>query len=587
MTSRRLRIDLALHRRLLAQARPQWPAIGALFLLGLLSAPLSLLRPLPLTIAVDSVLGSEPLPAPLARALPFADSDAGVLLGVAVLLLLIALLHQLQDLGSDLLGTVAGERLVLRFRARLFGHLQRLSFAYHDARGVTDSIYRVWYDAPAIQWIAVHGVTPFVTSAITVLAMLYVTARIDPALALVAAGVTPLLALVTRLSRRRLHRRWQEAKELEESALSVVQEALGALRVVKAFGQEERETGRFVRRSGESVRAHVRVALVKQGMQLLVALILASGTAAVLFLGIRHVEAGVLTLGELLLVMGYLAQLYAPLQTISRSVTTLQSSVVSAERAFSLLDQVEDVPDRGGAAPLHRARGAVCFRNVSFGYEPGHPLLRGVTFTVEAGRRIAVVGRTGAGKTTLVSLLPRFYDPTGGAILLDGVDLRAYRLADLRRQFAIVPQETVLFSTSVAENIAYARAGAGEGAIRAAAEAANAHDFIAALPEGYATRVGERGMRLSGGERQRISLARAFLKDAPLLILDEATSSVDTETESAILEALDRLMRGRTVFVVAHRHATLETCDGRLELDGGRIVPASEAVTDETLARAR
>jgi ATP-binding cassette subfamily B protein len=279
-----------------------------------------------------------------------------------------------------------------------------------------------------------------------------------------------------------------------------------------------------------------------------------------------------MTLGSLLLVMAYLGQLYGPLKTIGQKAGGLQGYLASAERIFSVLDRITDVPERPNARPLARAGGAVAFRHVSFGYDGGHAVLHDVSFDIPAGTRLGIAGRTGTGKTTIVSLLSRFYDPWSGQILLDGTDLRDYKLADLRNQFAIVLQDPVLFSTTIAENIAYARPDASEEEIVWAATLANAHDFIVNLPEGYQSRVGERGMRLSGGERQRISLARAFLKDAPILVLDEPTSSVDLKTESAIIEAIERLMHGRTVLMIAHRTSTLESCDLRLELENGRVV---------------
>jgi ATP-binding cassette subfamily B protein len=296
------------------------------------------------------------------------------------------------------------------------------------------------------------------------------------------------------------------------------------------------------------------------------------GTAAALFLGVHHVQSGVLSLGELLMVMAYLGMLYEPLQTLSKKVIDVQSGLASAERAFALLDQVPEVAEVPHARPLARARGAIEMRGVSFGYGEGQEVLCGVSFVVEPGARVGMQGVTGSGKTTLVSLLTRFYDPTSGAILLDGMDIREYRLRDLRNQFSIVLQEPVLFSTSIADNIAYARPGARSRDVIAAADAANAHEFIRELPDGYDTVVGERGMRLSGGERQRIALARAFLKDAPILILDEPTSSVDTKTETAIMEASERLMQGRTSLMIAHRLSTLEHCDARFEIEYGKLL---------------
>jgi len=283
-----------------------------------------------------------------------------------------------------------------------------------------------------------------------------------------------------------------------------------------------------------------------------------------------------MTLGDLILVMGYLSQLYQPLKTMAKKAGTLQAHLASAERVFALLDEPLEAPERPNARPLRRARGAVEFRGVSFAYEPDRPVVHDVSFAVEPGTTVGIAGVTGAGKSTLMGLLTRFYDPVAGEIVLDGVDLRDFRLADLRRQFGIVLQEPVLFSTSIGENIAYGGPGARGEEIEAAAKAANVHDFIAGLPEGYDTEVGERGVRLSGGERQRISLARAFLKDAAILILDEPTSSVDTRTEAEIIDAMQRLMADRTSFMIAHRLSTLEICDARIEVEGGRVVTAAD-----------
>jgi ATP-binding cassette subfamily B protein len=281
-----------------------------------------------------------------------------------------------------------------------------------------------------------------------------------------------------------------------------------------------------------------------------------------------------MTVGQLLLVMAYIAQLYAPMKTISSQIGQMQSSMAGAERSFSLLEELPDVADSPHGRHLTRARGEIEFRDVSFEYASDRPTLHRINFHVSPGARVGISGTTGAGKTTLVSLLTRFYDPTSGQILIDGVDCREYRLSELRNQFAIVLQESVLFSSSVAENIAYAKPGASEAEIIDAAKAANAHDFIMSLPNGYDTLVGQRGGRLSGGERQRISLARAFLKDAPILVLDEPTSAVDVKTETAIMDAMEKLMHGRTTFMIAHRLSTLENCDVRLHLELGKLVAA-------------
>lgn len=566
---------LSVYRRVLRQARPYWRHILGLLVLSLLSTPLSLLSPLPVAIAVDSVLGDRPVPGFLDAVLPpAATSSPDAILVVAVaLVVFIALVQRLRSLVKGVLKTYTGQRLLLDVRAQLLTQAQQLSLAYHDRAGSTDATYRIHHDASAIKTIATGGIIPFVSSTVQVVAMLVVTARIDAQLAAVAFVVAPALLLVLRVNVGRLRGGWHGVKTLDSAIMSGIQEVLGGLRVVKAFGREEHERHRYLQRGEQKVRARTRLALVENGLSMLIGLIVAGGTATVLLIGVDHVRAGQLSLGSLLLVLSYLAQLYGPLESMSTRIGDVQSALVGAERAFALLDQPSDVCERPHARPLRRASGAVTFQGVSFAYGDDPPVLDDVSFRVLPGRRMGIVGATGAGKTTLVSLLGRFYDPGTGRILLDGVDLRDYRLADLRRQFAMVLQEPVLFSASIAENIAYARPGATHAEVMAAAKTAAAHEFTSHLPDGYDTIVGERGQRLSGGERQRISLARAFLKDAPILILDEPTSAVDSGTEAQIMAATDQLMRGRTTFLITHRASTLTHCDEWVEIDAGRLRP--------------
>jgi ATP-binding cassette subfamily B protein len=534
-----------------------------------LSTPLALLGPVPLKIAVDSVLGTDPVPAILKPIVPAGaqDSTSSLLVFAAVLVVVIALLAQIHSMATSLLRSYTAEKIVLEFRARLFRHAQRLSLAYHDRIGTSDSIYRIQYDTNSLQYVAIDGIIPFVTAALTLVGMFWVSASLDLQLALVAVAVAPLLGLYTAVYRKRVRPRYKQLKRIESSGLSVIQEVLTSLRVVKAFGSEEREQERFVRQHEKGLVARLKLLLAEGGLSTLTGVTTAAATAGVLFLGVRHVQTGVLTLGNLLLVMAYLGQLHAPIKTIGKKAASLQNHLASAERALVLLDRVPDVVDRPNAKPIKRAKGDISFCNVSFGYSDGPMILDGISFRVEAGTGLGVAGRTGVGKSTLVSLATRFYDPDSGAVLLDGRDLRDYRLADLREQYAIVLQESVLFSTTIAENIAYARPGARFEEIEAAAKAANAHDFIMELENGYDSHVGERGLSLSGGERQRIALARAFLKDAPILILDEPTSSVDMGTEALIMEAMNRLMVGRTTIMIAHRLSTLSGSDQLLLLD--------------------
>ena len=555
--------------------------------MGMLATPLMLLAPLPLKIAVDSVVGSSPLPGFMEPLTPdwLSDSTIRLLFLAAGLQVLVVLLSQLHELVGHVLRARAGEGLMLDFRAALFRHVQRLSLLFHDTRGMGDLLYRIQYDAPAIRDITINSVISMLSATVMLVATLVVILSLDWQLALVALIVCPFLFVFARTYNLRVRSRYRDVRGMESSALQIVQEVLTAFRVVKAFGREDRELDRFVGQSQLGVRARIRLSFGEGLFGLLVNMTTAIGTAAVLFIGIRNVQAGVLSLGELLMVLAYLTQLYNPLRTISRQVANLQSSLASAERAFQLLDEVPDVTDKLGARPLKRTEGELRFSGVSFAYGENPPVIDDLSFCISPGTRLGIEGRTGAGKSTLVSLASRFYDPGKGSILLDGVDLRDYKLADLRNQMAIVLQEPILFSTSIAENIGYGRPGAQLPEIIEAAQLANIHEFIAGLPSGYETAVGERGMMLSGGERQRIALARAFLKDAPILILDEPTSSVDMTTEAGIMEAMERLMAGRTTLMIAHRLSTLDICDARIELEHGRIISGSgEVELDRSLS---
>jgi ATP-binding cassette, subfamily B, bacterial len=566
--------DRSIYSRLLIEAKPYWLAMAGYFLLTLLEIPLALLLPLPIKIEVDSVLGSHPLPSFLAPLIPAgsAHSITFLLIFPAVLLIAIALLTQLQALTTMVLYTYIGEKLVLRFRAKLFLHMERLSLSYHDRRSSSESVYRLQNDASALSSVVLDGLVPFTTATLTVIAILYVTARIDWQLVLIAIGVSVVLIWATYWYAGRLRESWHRAKEMDSSAMSLVQEVLGSLRVVKAFRGEAWEQQRFVLQSGKGVWLRIAVSYRAGIFKLIVGLTIAAGMALALFFGGLHVRSNRITIGDLVMVMAYLAQLYIPLSMTTNKIGALQTALAGVERAFSVLGEPAEVIERPNARPLTRAEGGVIFRHVSFAHRDDHLVLKDVSFEVPAGSSVGIVGKTGAGKTTLVSLLTRFYDPTKGHVLLDGLDIREYKLADLRSQFGLVPQDPILFSRTIAENIAYASAEAGKNDIIEAAKAANAHDFIMKLPEDYQTVIGERGASLSGGERQRVALARAFLKNAPILILDEPTSSIDLKTEASIMEATQRLIRSRTAFIIAHRVSTLENCDVLLTIEHGKVV---------------
>ncbi len=574
----------SVYRRILAQARPCWPHIGGILALSILGAPLALLLPLPLKIVVDSAIGGQPLPPWLRTAVP-ARLESSPLLIAAGLLLGVGIIMQLQGLASWLLQTWTGEKLVHDFRARLFWQAQRLSLSFHETTGSSDTAYRIQHDAPAIQYVMVQGFIPFATALISFSAMLMVTARLDWQLALVAVALSPVLVVLAHRSSLRVHERWHAVKSLDSSAMAVLDEVLTSMRLVKAFGREKSEDERFQRRSNERMRGQVRLAGIQAGYHTVIAFLITVATAAALVLGVRHVRAGILTLGDLLLVMSYMAQLYEPLRTVSSKITELQAWSVSLERALKLFDEPPEVLEAPHARSLRGACGELVFERVSFTYPNGRSVLRDVSFAIPAGMRVGIVGRTGSGKSTLAALMTRFYDVTGGRILLDGVDIREYRLADLRNQFAIVLQDPVLFSTTIADNIAITRPNATLEEIETAARAADIHRFVERLPDGYLTEVGDRGTRLSGGQRQRISLARAFLKDAPILILDEPTSSVDLQTEAEMMYGTDELLSGRTSFMIAHRLSTLRSCDMLLVLKDGTVEMAERGQFEAELVR--
>ena len=562
--------------RTLGECRSCWPHLAGIGFLSLLSLPLTLLYPLPLKIVLDSVLGSLPLPAWTPWIWSLASLHRTALAFAIFLLVAVAVVVNLQGLLSWWLQTYTGEKLVWDFRAHLLNHVQRLPLVFHDHYGSTDSVYRIQHDAASIQYVTIQGLVPLLTSFFTLVGMILVTARMDRELALVALLITPVLFLLSLGCSRIVRRRSQMIKGLDSSAMAVIQEVIGSIRVVKAFGGEGREHARFVRRSGERMAEQVRLALRQALFNVLIGLTIAGGTASTLYIGVHHVRAGRLTVGSLIMIMAYVAQVYQPLQTLSTKSTELQTWLASLERAFSLLDQEPEIAEDHHAVPLVRAQGEFEFRHVSFHYEGSSRGLEQISFRIPAGARVGIVGTTGAGKTTLLNLLMRFYDPSEGVVLLDGMDIRKYRIRDLRRQFGVVLQEPVLFAASIAENIAYGKPDASDEEIITAAKNAASDDFIRSLPEGYETPAGERGARISGGERQRISLARAFLRDSPILILDEPTSSVDVHTEAAILEATERLMEGRTTFMIAHRLHTLKSCDLILVLEHGRLIEVRE-----------
>ncbi|HLH29996.1 MAG TPA: ABC transporter ATP-binding protein, partial [Terriglobia bacterium] len=352
----------------------------------------------------------------------------------------------------------------------------------------------------------------------------------------------------------------------------IIEQTLSAIPVVQAYATEERNERNFRAATAATLKAVLSSTRVQFRFKVLTGMATTLGTAAILWIGAEHVLEGTLTIGSILVFLSYLGSLYAPIESLMYTGSTIQGASGSAARVMEVMDTEPEVRERGGAIRLQRVHGHVRFKAVSFGYEPSRPVLHDISFEALPGETIAIVGSTGAGKSTLVSLLPRFYDPSGGSVTIDEYDLRDVTINSLRQQIAIVLQESFLFPISIAENIAYGRPNATIEEIMDAARAANAHQFIERLPEGYETMIGERGATLSGGERQRIAIARALLKNAPILILDEPTSALDTETEHMLLQALERLMQGRTTFIIAHRLSTIRNADRIVVLDNGHII---------------
>lgn len=550
-------------------------------LLIVLSAGVGLLAPWPVEILVDSVLGDRPLPQYLSKVLgPLVNDRSSLLIVVALASLGVALLYNGLTVADSYVNTKINQNMVLDMRGDLFQHAQRLSLAFHDQRRTGGLIYAINSQADAAARV-VAVIPPLVQSVLTLVGIFFITLKIDRQLTLLAITVVPFLYYAVAYYVKHIQVRIVEVKGMEGESLSIIHEAISMLRVIVAFGRQDHEYRRFHTQGQQAVDARVKLTVRQTAFSLSVNTTTAVGTSLVLGFGAYNVLQGRLTTGELLVVLTYVAMVYTPLESISATIGSLQDSFVSLRIAFDLLDTEPEIKDEPDAIALQRIEGNVRFDNVHFSYKGRKDTLRNVSFEAQPGQCVAIVGPTGAGKTTLISLIPRFYDPSEGRILLDGTDIRRMKLASLREQISIVLQEPLLFSDTIANNIRYGRLDASMDDIIAAAKDANAHDFIMRLPKKYDTRLGERGAQLSGGERQRISVARAFLKDSPILILDEPTSSIDSKTESVILEALERLMAGRTTFMVAHRLSTIRGADKILVMQQGQLV--EQGTHDELL----
>ena len=552
--------------------RPYWVWTVIVVAALLTETAMTLASPWPLKIVLDSVLDARPIPSSWLW-LTGASPDRMTLLNIAAIATVAIALLQAGSAYLAAYYTVSiGQWIAHDLRQSVYGHLQRLSMAYHDRQQTGPLISTITDDINAVQDFVSTSLLDLVIDTLTVVGMLAVMFALNWRFTLVAMAVTPLLALFVVRLRGSVRAATHDVRRRQSEIVAIVQEGLGAIRVVKAFAQGAFERQRLEAKSRESVEAALHARRVRSLLGPVVTGLTAIGTALVLWFGAREVLAGAMTAGALVIFLTYLGRLFRPIQAVARASTNIAAATVGLERVRTVLDADDRLPRAASPRRIDRVSGRVEFRGVTFGYLPDRPVLRDVSFIAEPGQLIGLVGRSGSGKSSLVSLIPRFYDPWSGTVAIDGADIREFSVRSLRRQIGFVLQETQLFHAPVWQNIAYGRLDASRDEIVAAAELAQAHAFIEALPEGYDTIVGQGGVRLSGGERQRVGIARAMVRDAPILILDEPTSGLDTEAEHLVFEALARLRAGRTSFVIAHRLATIRRADTILVLDAGRIV---------------
>jgi len=563
------------------------PYQGRLALMALIAATeiaLGVLAPWPLKLVIDNVLGTQPMP-------PTIAAMSHVLIGdsKAELLFVVVIGGLLLQLGSQVVSTIntqvqvdTGQRMVYTLRARLLAHLQALALRHHISTRTADSVYRLEADAYCVHDLVMSGVFPLLTSVATLTVMFVILLRLDSSLALLSLAVIPFLYACLRYYSKRMIDRAERVKELESKLVERLYEILSSIKVVKGFAREPHELQSFKSAGHETMSARLRFTWQESLFTLVVTAITLTGTALVLAIGGLHVLRGELSIGHLLVVTAYLAAVYGPLSSIAHTTGSLQNAIASARRVREIFSHTPEILDSPNAIDATSIKGDIRFENVSFSYTDDRQILREISFSASPGEMVALVGLTGAGKSTLASLIPRFFEPTSGRVLIDGVDVSTYRLRSLRERIALVLQDAMLFGGTVADNIRYGRLDATDDDVEQAARAAHAHDFIMRLPKGYDTPLAEAGGSLSGGERQRLGIARALLKDAPILILDEPTSSLDALSEEAVFSALGRLRQGRTTVVIAHRLSTIRDANRILVLHEGRI--AAQGTHQELLA---
>ena len=556
----------------------QEPAgFAAIVVLTLVGVGLAALMPWPLKFIVDYLLRNEPVPEQFDRlGFIFEMSVTGALIVLVGATLFFFAGSRVISIARAYIERGVGDRMMYALAADIFGHSQRLSLRYHDGQQTGDLVRRITSDTQCVRDLLMGVAVPLLTALVTLLVFFSVMWSLSPALTLIALLAAVPLPWMIRSLEPRMAQSTYEYQEIEGGIMALAEQTLSAMPAVQAFDRRELEVARFRKITDRSLRAYLRSIVMQLQFTVGVSASTAVGTAAMLALGGLQVLEGQLTIGSLLVFLAYLASLYGPVETLAHLGSSFASASARARRVFEILDSQETLQDRPGSVSMQSGgngrNGDVKLEGVSVGYETGRPVLEDVTLEAKAGETMALVGRTGSGKSTLASLLPRFLDPWEGRVVIGGRDIRDIRLSSLRDHIGLVLQESFLLPISVAANIAYGRPDASQAEIEAAARAANADEFIRQLPDGYDTVLGERGATLSGGQSQRISIARALLKDAPILILDEPTSALDAETEALVLAALERLMAGRTTFIIAHRLSAIRHADQIVVLENGRVI---------------
>ncbi len=565
--------------------RPYRTGLAIVFVAMLVQTAMGLAAPWPLKIILDNVIGHHALPGWLAwlNDLPLAHSKTGLAALAALIVVLIALIGSVAGYLANYYTESVGQWVANDLRLRVYHHLQRLSLAYYDTHQTGVLLSTITDDVQTIQNFASSATLGILIDLLTILGMLGLMFWLDWDFALIAVGVTPFLLLFVARFKKAVKKATHEVRHRQSDLVAVVQQGLGSMRTVEAFGREQLEESRLGEASQATVTAALKARRIKSLLSPVVDLTVALCTAFVLWRGATLILSGAMTIGALTVFLAYLAKFFKPVQDLAKMTNTIAQASVGLDRIRAILDTDAIIPEKPRARDPGTLRGRIVFENVAFAYDPEAPVLRDVTFRIEPGQRIGIVGPTGGGKSTVVSLISRFYDPTAGRVLIDDIDVTEFRLDGLRANIGFVLQDTVLFRGTVRENIAYGRPGATEAEIAEAARLANAEEFITRMPQGYDTLVGERGVTLSGGQRQRLGIARAIIRNAPILILDEPTAALDTESEKLVMEALERLMQGRTVITIAHRLSTIRDADRIVVLKGGVVV--EEGTHDELLAR--